>query len=90
MEWKDIGSWPAYGSLIEADAGGNRASGDAVFLESNDCLAVGDAGLVALLGCEGLVVVRSGDAVLVCPKDRVEEIKKLRGMAGEIGGGRYL
>lgn len=90
LEWRDIGSWPAYGSLLEADAGGNRASGAGLFIDSKDCLAVGDTGLVALLGCEGLVVVRSGDAVLVCPKDRVEEIKRLREAAREIEGGRFL
>jgi mannose-1-phosphate guanylyltransferase len=89
-EWRDIGSWPAYGELLEPDASGNRASGQALFLDSRDCLAVGDTGLVALLGCEGLVVVRSGDCVLVCPKDRVEEVKRLRGLAGEAGGGAYL
>jgi mannose-1-phosphate guanylyltransferase len=90
MEWRDIGSWPAYGELLPADAAGNRVSGQAVFADSKDCLVVGDSGLVALLGCEGLVVVRSGDCILVCPKDRVEEVKKLRGLAGEIGGGTYL
>jgi mannose-1-phosphate guanylyltransferase len=90
MEWRDIGSWPAYGELIRPDDGGNRASGQAIFPGSSDCLAVTDSGVVAILGCEGLVVVRSGDAVMVCPKDRVEEVKKLREQAGRLEGGRYL
>ncbi len=90
IEWRDIGSWPAYGELLAADACGNRGSGSAIFADSRDCLAVGDSGLVALLGCEGLVVVRSGDIVMVCPKDRVEEVKRLRGLAGDLEGGSYL
>ena len=90
MEWKDIGSWPAYGELIEADSSGNRGVGPVLFHESRDCLAVGDTGLVTLLGCEGLVVVRSGDCVLVCPKERVEDVKKLRELAGLLEGGKYL
>jgi mannose-1-phosphate guanylyltransferase len=90
IEWRDIGSWTAYGELIEPDPKGNRSAGQAIFPDSRDCLVVSDDGLVAVLGCEDLVVVRSGDTVMVCPRERVEEVKRLRALAGELGGGRYL
>ena len=45
--------------------------------ECRDCLVRTDAGVVAVLGMEGVVVVRSGDAVLVCPRSRSEEVKRM-------------
>lgn len=81
VRWLDVGSWPSFGRTLEVDEAGNAAGPDAgaLFQDSRDCLVVGeDAGhLVALLGCEGLVVVRTPDATLVVPRERAEEIKAL-------------
>jgi mannose-1-phosphate guanylyltransferase len=50
-------------------------------LESRNTLALAHGGRpIALLGTENLVVVDTPDALLVCPKDRVQEVKKLMGL----------
>jgi mannose-1-phosphate guanylyltransferase len=91
IEWRDIGSWPAYGELLETDDSGNARLGETALVESRGNVAVStEAGhLVACLGCEDLVVVHTPDATLVCPKSRADELKKLYAVAAAREGGRY-
>jgi mannose-1-phosphate guanylyltransferase len=91
LEWLDIGSWPAYAKLLPEDGAGNASLGEALLVESSGNVALStEAGhLVACLGCEGLVVVHTPDATLVCPKDRADELKKLYAEAAAREGGKY-
>jgi mannose-1-phosphate guanylyltransferase len=91
IEWKDIGSWPAYGELLETDADGNGKLGSTVLTESRGTVAVSteEGHLVACLGCEDLVVVHTPEATLVCPKARADELKKLWTEVAVLDGGRY-
>lgn len=82
VSWLDIGSWPSFAQTLNADSSGNRiAPGtNAVLVESRDNLVVAQAGdehTIAMLGCEGLVVVRTPDATLVMPADRAQDLKAL-------------
>jgi mannose-1-phosphate guanylyltransferase len=100
LEWKDIGSWAAYGSLAEPDSHGNRAmrasgTGGALpvlFKDSSNTLVVSaDLNhLIACLGCEDMVIIHTKDATLVCPQSRVEEIKKLHPDILAAFGGQFL
>ncbi len=77
-EWSDVGSWAAIPPLHEADEEGNVAlDAPVVTLDSRDCLVQGDGRLVTLIGLEGLVVVQTRDATLICPRERAEEVKQL-------------
>lgn len=78
--WSDVGSWGALAELLPADADGNRRLGGTQLaaLDSHGNLVYGASGeLTALVGVSNLVVVRAGDAVLVCDKERTEEVKEL-------------
>jgi mannose-1-phosphate guanylyltransferase len=75
--WDDLGSWQALYEVLPADAEGNRARGGLVALDARDNLVFAPAGTVALLGVEGLVVVHTGDAVLVLPRERAQEVRRL-------------
>lgn len=79
LDWLDVGSWPSYGETVEADAQGNRRSGGALAAhDSKNCLAVAEDGhTIALVGCEDLIVVHTGRATLVMPKDRAQDLKAL-------------
>jgi mannose-1-phosphate guanylyltransferase len=88
--WDDLGSWEAAARYYPADASGNRISGECLAVESKDNIVVSDRGLVGLLGVEGLVVVRSGDAVLVCRRDRVQEVRRVVEELGRGDGKEYL
>lgn len=75
--WNDLGSWQALAEVLAADGDGNRVQGEVLALDSHDNLFVGTGGLVAALGVEGLVVVQVGDAVLVLPRERSQEVRRL-------------
>ncbi|MFO0279386.1 MAG: mannose-1-phosphate guanylyltransferase [Planctomycetota bacterium] len=82
IRWDDVGSFPALGAIAPADADGNVAvaanGADHVVLQSrgNVVYADGDR-TVALFGVHDLVVVAVDDAVLVCPKDKAQDLKAL-------------
>ncbi len=75
--WSDLGSWEALAEVLPADDGGNRCRGDVLAFDSTDNLLYADEGTVAVLGVEGLAVVRTGDSVLVVPKKRSQEVKRI-------------
>lgn len=91
MEWLDIGSWPAYGSLLSPDLSGNVHTGEVLFADSSNTIAVSaeQGHLVACLGCEDLVVVHTPDATLVCPRSRADELKKLYSLVSAFKDGSY-
>ena len=75
--WSDLGSWEALHEVLTKDEAGNALRGDALALDSSDNLIVSEGGLVAVLGVSGLVVVRTGDTVVVLPKARSQEVRRL-------------
>ena len=88
--WSDLGSWAALDEILPRDASGNTGRGDVVAVESAGNLLFSDAGTIAVLGVEGLVVVRTGDAVLVMPKERSQEVRKIVAQLQERGRGDLL
>jgi mannose-1-phosphate guanylyltransferase/mannose-6-phosphate isomerase len=75
--WSDIGSWKAMSELYESDEAGNRIQGKAVLVESRNCFVQGDDRLVAAVGVHDLVIVDTGDAVLVADRDRAQDVKEV-------------
>src|SRR5205085_9522580 len=77
--WSDVGSWQALYELrdAEADAGGNLLLGDAVTADAKSNLVYSTTDrLVALLGVEGLVVVDTGDVLLIADRARSQDVKQ--------------
>jgi mannose-1-phosphate guanylyltransferase len=84
--WLDVGSWPAYGDALGRDDDGNAVSaGRAVLHASRDNVVISsDADhLVALVGCEGLVVVHTPGATLVMPAEDAQRVKELHALVAE-------
>jgi mannose-1-phosphate guanylyltransferase/mannose-6-phosphate isomerase len=75
--WSDIGSWQAISDLYETDALGNRVQGEAVLVDARNTFVQGDQRLVAAVGVENLVIVDTGDAVLVASRERAQEVKSV-------------
>jgi mannose-1-phosphate guanylyltransferase len=75
--WSDVGSWAAMASLWGTDAAGNARRGPAVFVDSRDAIVYADKRLVAVVGTEGLIVVDTPDALLVCPKSRAQDVRRV-------------
>jgi mannose-1-phosphate guanylyltransferase / mannose-6-phosphate isomerase len=75
--WSDVGSWSALHEALTADAQGNVARGDVIAEDSSGCYFYSESRLVSAIGLKDHVVVETKDAVLVAPKDRVQDVKKL-------------
>lgn len=88
--WIDVGAWPELASVRRPDREGNLVEGPAVLLDSrNNLLLTGDR-LVAAIGVEDLVVVEGPDALLICPRSRAQEVKRVVAELGRRGLSRYL
>ncbi|MGF6111267.1 mannose-1-phosphate guanylyltransferase/mannose-6-phosphate isomerase [Pseudomonas sp. ADAK2] len=77
FDWSDIGSWSALAALIPPDAQNNRASGDAVFVDSHNNFVQSEGRLVAAVGVDNLIIVDTADAVLVAHADRAQDVRRV-------------
>lgn len=78
FQWRDIGAWDSLKAALPADAEGNAVVGEHLGQGTHGSLIFAKGGrLVATIGVENLVIVDTGDALLVCALDRVQEVKAI-------------
>lgn len=75
--WDDVGSWAALGRYRQSDPKGNILESQGVFVDTSECLVYSTQRVVATLGVEGLIIVDNQDSLLVCSKDRAQELKQV-------------
>lgn len=76
-DWDDVGMWTSLPPHLPSDDSKNAIKGNVVAVEASNNIAISNGRMVALVGVKDLVVVETADAVLVCHRDSVQEIKKL-------------
>jgi mannose-1-phosphate guanylyltransferase/mannose-1-phosphate guanylyltransferase/mannose-6-phosphate isomerase len=76
MGWSDIGSWDALYEVGRPDADGNILAGNAVAANSRGCLIRSDGPTIVTVGVEDLIVVASGDSVLILPRGQSQRVKE--------------
>ncbi len=75
--WSDVGSFAALPEVRPTDHLGNVAEGDALVIDGRNNVVIATGGRpVAVVGMEGVVVIDAGDAILVCRKDRAQDVRK--------------
>ena len=92
LQWKDIGSWPAYAEAGLPDAEGNVLTGaraQLLYCRDNLVVSADPTHLIAAVGCADLVIVHTPDATLICPKHRAQQVKQLLGRLRESHGDLY-
>jgi mannose-1-phosphate guanylyltransferase len=77
FEWADIGNWSELGDRVHPDARGNSVEGEHVLIDTHGSLVLGDRRLVAAIGLEDMIIVDTEDALLVCPRSRAQDVKKV-------------
>ena len=78
LGWSDVGNWKALEDVWGRDAQGVAANSTYVTVDSRNCLVYASKDkLVALVGVEGLVVVETPDALLICARERTEDVKQV-------------
>lgn len=89
--WDDVGSWPSLAGHFTADQDGNVIVGSCEQREAHNNIVVSENRLTALIGVQGLIVVHSENATLICTKERAEEVKKLlQRVAQRPDGAKYV
>ena len=92
MGWSDVGSWSALPEVIEPDSDGTvcvNAAGH-IAIDSSDCLIYADGKMVATVGVNNVVIVSTPDAILVCHRERCQDVKKVVEQLGSAGLTAYL
>jgi mannose-1-phosphate guanylyltransferase len=75
--WSDIGSWSAVYDLLAAQRGANVSAGPSFTLDASGNYFWAPGKFVAAIGVQNLVLVETGDAILVCPRERAQDVGKI-------------
>jgi mannose-1-phosphate guanylyltransferase len=93
LDWIDVGSWPSFAQTCPKDEQGNALAASRTLLEKTSRLLVVSSDpehLIAVLGCEDLIVIHTPETTLICRADQAEAIKALCGQAGKQFGPKYI
>lgn len=88
--WNDVGSWDALDALYAPDENNNVNYGEQIHIDSRNCIVYGKGKLIATIGLDNVVIVETEDAVLVCDKERAQDVKKIVEHLEEEGRTKYL
>jgi len=83
--WSDVGSWSALQDALPRDDHGNVSAGDVIAEDTEGCYLHSTSRLIAAVGLRDHVVVETKDAVLVAPREKVQDVKKLVSQLKEQG-----
>ncbi|MBM3214303.1 mannose-1-phosphate guanyltransferase [Candidatus Poribacteria bacterium] len=75
--WDDVGSWESVWNVWQRDDDGNAVSATHEGLDTRDCLIFGGKRLIATVGLDSMIIVDTDDALLICPRERAQEVRAL-------------
>jgi mannose-1-phosphate guanylyltransferase len=78
VDWNDVGCWTSLGDVWACDDLGNAPRGNVVIVDSERCVVSSPHKLTALIGVQDLIVVDTPDALMICRKDRAQDVRKLQ------------
>ncbi len=88
--WSDIGSWAALHDVLSTGSDANVVIGKHAGIDTHNCLIHGGDRLIATVGLDNLIIVDSDDVLLICPKGRAQDVKKLIEKLQSEGKAEYL
>ena len=75
MGWSDVGSWDNLGEIYDEDEHGNVFAGEHLDIDTKGCITYSEKRLITTIGVSDLIVVETEDAILVCDKNRAQDVK---------------
>lgn len=75
--WNDVGSWAALYDLTPHDSAENAVRGEHIGIDTQTTLIYSEKRLIATIGLQDMIVIDTEDALLICPKDRAQDVKKI-------------
>ena len=88
--WSDVGAWSALGELWPQDGRANAHRGEIITVDAGGNIVYNPGKMTALIGVENMVVVQTKDVLLVCRKDRDQDVKKILDLLAKNGKTEYL
>ncbi len=88
--WSDVGSWSALADIWPKDGAGNVGRGQAILVDSRNCLFYSPRKLTALVGLDDVIVVDAGDALLVCHISQDQKVRDIIETLKKTGKNKYL
>ena len=88
--WNDIGSLDMLGIMKPENEDGNVCYGEQINVDTKNCILYGKDKLIATIGVENLIVIQEKDAILICDKNRAQDVKNVVDRLGEEGKEKYL
>ena len=77
FRWDDMGDWQAFARTSDKDALGNIVNGKWVGIKTKNCVILSQNKLIGTIGLNDLIIVETNDAILICPKEEAQNVKKL-------------
>lgn len=88
--WNDVGSWDMMNILHTEDRNGNILIGDVVAIDTKNTVVYSSSRTVTAVDVENIVIVETSDAIMVCPKDKAQNVKKIVDALNEAGRAELL
>lgn len=88
--WSDIGDWDALYDLQSGGPGDNIIDGNHFGIETTGCLVKGGRRLIATIGLCDTIIIETDDAILVCPRDRAQDVRALVNQLQSLGRTEHL
>lgn len=93
--WEDVGNWQVVYELVKKDKDGNAIlkfgkKGEFIGLNAKNNLVQFDDQLIAAIGVQDLIIVDAENIILVCPKEKAEDVKKMVQLLKKKGKEEYL
>lgn len=77
MGWSDVGSWDSLHATRPCDEAGNACQGDIIAIDTHNCLVHSGGPRIAMVGVEDLIVVATGNDILIMPRGRSQDVRKV-------------
>ena len=90
FDWNDVGSWGVMPEIWGCDEHGNATIGTVLPIETTGAVVYSPDRLVALVGVRDVIVVDSPDALLVCTRERAQDVRRVSEVLKQRGLSRYL
>lgn len=88
--WNDVGSWDALGAIFPPDDNGNIVKSEHIGIKTKNSIIYGNDRLIATIGIDNLIIADTHDAVLICPKDKAQDVKEIVELLKDKGMKKYI
>ncbi len=89
--WSDIGHWRTLHEILRGSPEDNVVRGKHVHIDSSGNLIYSTSGrLIATAGLKDMIIIETDDALLICPRDRSQDVKQLTKLLSKAGLSKYL